>query len=1024
MDELNWAIPRHAISWGRLVTNIPSQACMFLGLPEVGQSLEFPTLMQIPGVINPGDGFPADHYLMTLNHPERAKLDQLGGSPWAGASGSAVFRGALLLGIIAEHFVPTNHDRLVVVPAYRLLRERAARTLLAEHGIPQHSDPGELQKLAHFPTRQEKRSPASLLEATQRVVRFRGVGRAETLDRLRVWCREDDGFDSHIIHGPAGQGKTRLACELVDALRTEDRDLLPHGMHWTTLWLGDRTSPEKMARISCVNVPLLIVVDSAESRLDQMTDLLNACSEHSGDVPIRLLILARSCGSWWTNFRANAGLSRGLLDDTITEFLSPLENSFRGLSFAYREAVQDFTLALPSVKRMEGADWGSIAASITPTWEREQNTLGDGPPPILSVHMAALADLLDAADRAAGVEVFTSGRRLEERLLDHERRYWNTTTEAREFSSTTTAERERALALAFLVGAADAREADNALTSLPGLNGDTAAAQRELLSTWISSLYPPSAPDLHWGTLKPDRLAEFFVGQELMKIHPAGGESGALAVRSVGNLSNSQNARLLMVYARAAAHPAVDGALDRPLQELVAGSLQLAFISVRVMQWVMDNRPLKEGIKHLVRESSIQPYNLKILERNFPFGDPDLADIACFVSRELVICYESCRWSPDYDYESTSIRFADALSNHSLRLLDLDKPDAALSCAEGAFAIYEEVPSTRVLQNRYREELMLNIGTAYLRKSSFESAASVALRAINEISHNSDQVPPGLCAVYMKLLIVYADALRGRGLLGEAAEAYQRAVLAFDVFVATIDQRRNVKILIERLPLADPRAAENFAGDIPREELLPSLYNALHCLVVSRVKIGELSGIELVVDRLVSCAEELSGLNSNFAVVVAESLTLGAQVKLRQHEPLAAFPLTIRALRVLNELSDMLNLTHYEDILVKILGLSSRILVEFRGLSADGDSEWEELAAETEESLEWYLAELDAMHHTESDLLEPLVHLAEIHAMCGELTKARTRAREAVRIAEGMFADNQLDEVSLANVREFGLQFE
>lgn len=76
---------------------------------------------------------------------------------------------------------------------------------------------------------QTPRSPSSLLEAHRAVVPFRG--RADVLEELGAWCAEP-GFGVHLVYGPGGQGKTRLARRFTDGLQEG----------WNVLWLGQHAS--------------------------------------------------------------------------------------------------------------------------------------------------------------------------------------------------------------------------------------------------------------------------------------------------------------------------------------------------------------------------------------------------------------------------------------------------------------------------------------------------------------------------------------------------------------------------------------------------------------------------------------------------------------------------------------------------------------------------------------------------------------------------------------------------------------
>jgi hypothetical protein len=174
--------------------------------------------------------------------------------------------------------------------------------------------------------------------------------------------------------------------------------------------------------------------------------------------------------------------------------------------------------------------------------------------------MTALADLLDAAASGQSDGVGTDGREVDERLLDHEIRYWETAAERlavgvrQEYLS-------EPLAAAVLCGADDDREADAVLGGVPVV-ADRSTETRYAVRDWSAALYP-SARGGTWGTVRPDRLAEYFVGRRLRHQPDL-----ADHLLNRNTLSGRQTTHLLTVYARAAAHPAHLGHLDSHLADL------------------------------------------------------------------------------------------------------------------------------------------------------------------------------------------------------------------------------------------------------------------------------------------------------------------------------------------------------------------------------------------------------------------------------------------------------------------------
>src|SRR5262249_59304595 len=138
-----------------------------------------------------------------------------GGSRWAGLSGAALFCGDLLAGVLASDPAGAAHAQLEAVPVYVLARDPVFRQVAADHGVAGVVlEPVEAQGLTQLEP-PVGGSPAALLRARQQVVGFRG--REQLLDELLAWGR-GPGVAAWLLHGPGGQGKTRLAQELAQRL--------------------------------------------------------------------------------------------------------------------------------------------------------------------------------------------------------------------------------------------------------------------------------------------------------------------------------------------------------------------------------------------------------------------------------------------------------------------------------------------------------------------------------------------------------------------------------------------------------------------------------------------------------------------------------------------------------------------------------------------------------------------------------------------------------------------------------------
>ncbi|MGW5341945.1 hypothetical protein [Streptomyces sp. NPDC004050] len=643
-DAEGWTAPAgRPVRWGYLATDTQSAPCRSWGLPEAVQQPEYRDTAQPTGRINPGDRMIGNRYVMSLDDPLDVAPDAVR-SPWGGLSGGALFSGDLLIGVIAVH--PAEHRRrqLEAVPVWYLMRDEGFRAVLDAHvGLPLgrrfrgwserlsavewqgFADRGDLATAGGRPSR----SPAALLLARRAVVPFRG--RAELLEQLTAWARQP-GFDAVLVHGPGGQGKTRLAHHLGSALEVEGH---------VVLWPAARARPEDLETLKDSARALLVVVDYAETRIEQLAALLDAAAARVTDKPFKLLLLARTAGAWWDELVSSSQTAEALLEEARTEPLPVLEETAEGRQAAYREAVEALAGALPGVPGQEGHDWAAIAAGLPdPVADR----LGDGA--ALSLHMMALADLLDTADPPDPDAVAVPGSgpgagpassreevdMVEDRLLRHEARYWKGAAVSSGLLGRAEAVLGRVLTdtltAAFLLGAHNRVEASSLLGDVPGLLQAARADQ------WLAGLYPAESEDWPWGTLQPDRLAERFVGRRLAA-------DPTLPDRLLAHGTARQAEQLLTVYARAAAHPAFRGALDAGLTALCGRQYRtLALAALHVAGRTERPAPLVTALGELAERPDLDLDTLVALAVMVPEGSVVLASWAVRISQRLVLEYQ------------------------------------------------------------------------------------------------------------------------------------------------------------------------------------------------------------------------------------------------------------------------------------------------------------------------------------------------------------------------------------------------
>lgn len=467
-----------AVRWGRITGSAPGLPCEAIGFPRVlreantGRDTDHMT-----GSINPGNRLGGRRYDIHVT----SRVPEAVGRPWAGMSGAAVFSGDLLIGIVIIETPGYAGGSLTAEPVASFANPKFVGLVTGTDRLELESV--ELTGMFGPPKRRsENHSRASLLDAATEVVPFRG--REDLILKLWSWCRAEDDFAAQLIVGPGGQGKTRLARELCLRLRRDG---------WLAGLVHERVAPEVIGHLTETREPVLLAVDVAEARSDQIIALIEAAwrrPEHSA--AIRLLMLARSDGDWWEQLRRRMPEP---LRSAIRERLPELEENLLGRSDAYRDALCAFAERLDEAE--PGANWPSLASRLEQPDGMADAKFGS----VLDLHMTALMALLQAGPDSAGE---TSGRRPEDVLLDHEEQYWDESQKTYVMGVV-----RRSVAAATLCGAGDDADATRLLAGLRTLR-QWGGAELAGLADLIHHLYPVPSGQF-WGYLQPDRLGEHLI---------------------------------------------------------------------------------------------------------------------------------------------------------------------------------------------------------------------------------------------------------------------------------------------------------------------------------------------------------------------------------------------------------------------------------------------------------------------------------------------------------------------------------
>ncbi len=677
VDDLGWPADQPSdglVRWGRPVTHRPGIRCRCWGVPDIVQRKDRPIeLAQPEGTLNPGDRMVGDRYLIRLDGPP-PESSARGRSPWGGMSGAAVFAADRLVGVVASDPAGWRHGVLEAVPAHRLYRDPAFRMTLEEHGpAPVAFDGIELAGLADDDvagSRADVITPAGLLHAHHAVVPFHG--RDDLLARLATWA-DEAGTGVWLAHGQGGQGKTRLAHEFAVRLRDRDR---------VVLWLGERAPGAALEVIADVVEPVLVVVDQAESRVQQVADLLRALSRRHAAPAVRILLLARTAGSWWEQLGDAGESARALIARASITELPPLDTTLAGRRETYRSAVVSFATALAGMNTGRAIDWAGVGAELARTGHYDSEAMDS----VLALHMTALTDLLDAPRSLE--DTGDLGQAPEDRLLGHESFYWRTTAVARgllpAMSQTTL---DNVIAAAVLLGPPSVPDVDALLDRVPGL-ADQSQDRRQQVVEWLAGLYPSSDGRRAFDSVRPDRLAEWLVGRILRDPNRA-----AVVASFAGEASDDEGARLVAVCARAAAHPAHGAGVGEFLTRLcVEHAGALAVPALRAATQVAAPQPLLTALDDIVTDPATSIGVLEQLVRELPDQSRILARYAALLIERLLERYDEM---PVDDPLARDASLADLLNNLSIRLGPLGRETDAFITITAATSAYIELAKVR-----------------------------------------------------------------------------------------------------------------------------------------------------------------------------------------------------------------------------------------------------------------------------------------------------------------------------------------
>ena len=587
----------------------------------------------------------------------------------------------------------------------------AARRKIAEDQRAASAE-AEARRTALVATREfaaSDQSVAGLLRPERAVVDF--IGREEELRRLKEWCTDDTACPVWLMTGRGGVGKTRLALRLAESLPFDEWEC-------QTVKPGEEVAAVRAA--GRVDQRVLLLVDYAETRPGLAAMLTEvAARERTGDARgLRVLLLARQVGEWWTSLDTESDATRVLASRTpVLELAAALDEQ--------RDDIQVIEDALPFYAAARGRPVPQVTFTITSSARL----------PVLVLHAAALVAVLDDEQGTAGGRAAADLGVLD-RLLGHERRLWDKT--AHHLGLTVRLPvLQQVIAAAVLLHAEDGIEASvrEVIRRVPDL-ADADEERVGALARWLRQLYPAEGGPVD--ILRPDLLAERHAAGQLA-------DDELLRRACFTELTRPQAVQALTVLTRACAHHdkapdliedvlrhdptgLADAAIVVAVQtgtrlgDLLAGVLEDAPVQLEDLQHIADEIPYPT-----VALAAADAVATRRVREMLP-ADADPASVAFWSAQLALVLAQLGRWEEALEAvtEAVQIRrtlakarpdaflpdLAGALNNQSSTLAILGRREEALE------AIAEAVQIRRTLAKAQPDAFLPNLATALNNQSN------------------------------------------------------------------------------------------------------------------------------------------------------------------------------------------------------------------------------------------------------------------------------------------------------------------
>ncbi|WP_320069327.1 tetratricopeptide repeat protein [Micromonospora sp. RTGN7] len=531
-------------------------------------------------------------------------------------------------------------------------------------------------------------SVVSLLRPQAAVVGF--VGRGWLLATLDRWCADPAASVVRLLVGAGGVGKTRLARHFAGRLTG-----------WTCWPVAHDQEAKVVGLLEAGERPgrLLLTVDYAEGRDAQELAHLLCVAQRAGGV--RVLLLARSAGLWWSSLSA-AYPPQAHLVDALTVPSNVIGVPARIEDHSPQEIVAEAVVAFAGRLRRRPAD--NVPLAPIGLVDAAGSDV-----PVLRLHAQALLAVLGGPRGDDRYDVLAE-------VLGHEARYWRHRARRDGLPGAgrpaADAVLRRLVAVAALLGADNREQAMDLVRRVPGLGG----ALPEVVDgyvDWLYGLYPGAGTGGGLGTLQPDLLAEDLAVAVLRE--------STLAERSrvLHGLASGQAMQALTVLSRARTHQAdatemIDVALTADLPVMTEAVLQVGLQFPGI---------LAPRVAALLATAELGPGWAQRTARRVPYPSIEFGPIALALTTHAL-----------HTAAGTTEPHGRAflLNNHAVRLGAVGRRGEALAAGQEAVDLYRELAAGN--RDAYLPDLAMSVNNHAVRLAEVgrrDEALAVSQEAVD-----------------------------------------------------------------------------------------------------------------------------------------------------------------------------------------------------------------------------------------------------------------------------------------------------